>query len=107
VCVLYLTGKYDAREIARAVEFMERLGEETARFWYGQYYAAHAMHQVGGKKWKDWYERTSSKLLARQSPDGHWSSWKGSDDAVGPEYRTAIAVTVLSVPLNYLPIFQR
>ena len=107
VCILYLTGKYDAREIARAVEFMESLGEETARFWYGQYYAAHAMHQVGGKKWETWYAKTRTKLLARQSPDGHWDTWKGTDDAVGAEYRTSIAVTVLSVPLNYLPIFQR
>jgi len=107
VCVLHLTGQYDAREIERAVEFMESLGEETARFWYGQYYAAHAMHQVGGKKWETWYYRTRKDLLARQSPDGQWGSWKGSDDAVGPEYRTAIAVIILSVPLNYLPIFQR
>lgn len=107
VCILQLTGKYDANEIARAVEFMESLGEEKARFWYGQYYAAHALHQVGGKTWRDWYARTRGRLLERQSPDGHWASWKGSDDSVGPAYRTAIAVTVLSVPLNYLPIFQR
>ena len=107
VCILHLTGRYDAKEIVRAVEFMDSLGEETARFWDGQYYAAHAMHQVGGRKWETWYARTRTKLLARQSPDGQWGSWKGSDDAVGPEYRTAIAVTILSVPLNYLPIFQR
>jgi squalene cyclase len=107
VCILHLTGKYDAREIGRAVEFLETLGEETGRFWYGQYYAAHAMHQVGGKKWETWYARTRGQLLGRQSPDGSWASWKGTDDAVGPEYRTAVAVTILSVPLNYLPIFQR
>jgi len=107
ICILQLTGKYEAQEIARAVEFMAGLGEETARFWYGQYYAAHALHQVGGKTWRDWYARTRGRLLERQAPDGHWGSWKGSDDAVGPAYRTAIAVTVLSVPLNYLPIFQR
>lgn len=107
VCVLQLTGQYDAAEIARAVAFMETLGEETARFWYGQDYAAHAMHQVGGKKWEAWYARTRTQLLGRQSPDGSWGSWKGTDDAVGPEYRTAVAVTVLSVPLNDLPIFQR
>ena len=107
VCILQLTGKYDAREIARAVEFMESLGEETARFWYGMYYAAHAMHQVGGRKWEAWYAKHRARLLERQSPDGHWASWKGSDDAVGPEYRTPVSVIVLSVPLNYLPIIPR
>ena len=85
---------------------MDRLGEE-GRFGYGPYDAAHAMHPVGGTKWNEGYTRTGQKLLARQPPDGHWDSWKGSDDAVGPEYRTATAVMILSVPLNYLPIFQR
>jgi hypothetical protein len=26
---------------------------------------------------------------------------------VGPQYQTAIAVLILSVPANYLPIYQR
>jgi len=105
ICVLQLTGNYEAKEIAKAVEFLERVGEEKKHYWYGQYYAAHAMHQVGGKKWEDWYTKNKKSLLASQAPNGSWTN-KGSDDGVGIPYSTAIATIVLSVPLNYLPIFQ-
>lgn len=107
VCVLQLSGQYDAKEIARAVEYIEGNREERKHFWYGQYYAAHAMHQVGGKKWEEWYVKTRDRLLSKQSPAGSWTSGLGSDDGVGPTYQTAIAVIILSVPADYLPIFQR
>jgi len=105
ICVLQLSGLYDAQEIAKAVEYLEKTGDEKRHYWYGLYYTAHAMHQVGGKKWEEWYTRIRDKLLAKQTPAGSWSGM-GSDDGVGPAYTAAIAVIVLSVPLNYLPIFQ-
>jgi len=104
VCVLQLTGNYDAKEIEKAVEFLDS-HEEKKHYWYGQYYAAHAMHQVGGKKWEDWYTKTRKRLLGSQAPNGSWTN-QGSDDGVGIAYSTAISTIILSVPLNYLPIFQ-
>ncbi len=107
VCVLQLSGKYDATEIARAIEFLETKSDDKRHWWYGQYYAAHAMHQVGGKKWEDWYARSRTRLLAKQDAKGAWVGGSmGSDDGVGGQYQTAIAVIILSIPLNYLPIFQ-
>jgi squalene cyclase len=106
ICVLQLSGQYDAKEIGRAVEYLEKQEKESKHFWYGQYYAAHAMHQVGGKKWEEWYSKTRSRLLSKQQPNGSWQGGLGSDDGVGPAYQTAISVIILSVPLNYLPIFQ-
>jgi prenyltransferase beta subunit len=107
VCVLHLTGQYDAKEIAKAIEFLEKNTEEKKHFWYGHYYASHAMHQVGGKQWADWYKKMRDRLLAKQQPNGAWTSGLGSDEGVGPQYQTAIAVIILSVPANYLPIFQQ
>jgi prenyltransferase beta subunit len=106
VCVLQLSGKYDAKEIERAIEFMEKKNDDKQHWWYGQYYAAHAMHQVGGKKWEDWYGRMRTRLLAKQDATGAWTKGMGSDDGVGGHYQTSIAVIVLSIPMNYLPIFQ-
>ena len=106
VCVLQLSGQYDAKEIARAVEYMEQSGDEKRHFWYGHYYAVHAMHQVGGKKWEAWYTGIRDRLLPKQEAAGNWSGGLGSDDGVGSTYQTAIAVIILSVPMNYLPIFQ-
>jgi squalene cyclase len=105
VCVLQLSGDYEAKEIAQAVDYLERTGDDYQHYWYGHYYAAHAFHQVGGKKWEDYYERMKARLLATQRASGEWS--ERMEAHVGPAYQTAIAVLILSVPANYLPIYQR
>lgn len=105
VCVLQLSGKYDAKEIARAVDYLVKTADDYQHYWYGHYYAAHAFHQLGGKKWEEYYSRLQTKLLATQRPSGEWS--ERMEAHVGPQYQTAIAVLILSVPADYLPIYQR
>lgn len=105
VCVLQLCGEYEAREITRAVEWMEKIADDNQHYWYGHYYAAHAFHQLGGKKWEDYYTRLKIKLLASQRAGGEWM--ERLEGHVGPVYQTSIAVLILSVPANYLPIYQR
>lgn len=105
VCVLQLSGDYEAKEIAQAVQYLERTGDDRQHYWYGHYYAAHAFHQVGGKKWEEYYDRLKARLLATQRATGEWS--ERMEAHVGPQYQTAIAVLILSVPANYLPIYQR
>jgi len=105
LCVLFLTGEYTAKEIPNAVDYLKRNFESYQHFYYGHYYAAHAMHQVGGKDWEEWYGKLTSYFLPRQSPDGSWATTTRRE--VGPVYQTSIAVIILSVPANYLPIFQR
>jgi hypothetical protein len=108
VCVLQLTGEYKAAEIPDAIAYMKQhaySGHGRYHFWYGHYYASHAMHQVGGKEWEDWYNRACDTFLRTQSADGSWSGRERFE--VGPVYQTSIAVIILSVPMNYMPIFQR
>lgn len=105
VCVLQLTGEYKAREIPKAIRYMQANFDDRSHRYYGHYYASHAMHQVGGKVWKDWYERLVRTFLPRQRSDGSWPGTSGG--SAGPVYETSIAVIALSVPMNYLPIFQR
>jgi squalene cyclase len=105
VCVLQLCGDYEAKEIARAVEWMEKTADDGQHYWYGHYYAAHAFHQLGGKKWEEYYGRLKTKLLSSQKAGGEWS--ERMEAHVGPVYQTSIAVLILSVPANYLPIYQR
>jgi prenyltransferase beta subunit len=106
MCVLQLSGEYDAEQIPKAVEYLKDNFHSRQYFWYGHYYAAHAMHQVGGKDWEEWYDRLKSTVLPMQQADGSWSRGYSGSEA-GPVYATAIAVIALSVPANYLPIFQR
>ena len=105
VCVLQLCGKYDAKEIEGAVKYLEREGDDRQHYWYGHYYAGHAFHQLGGKRWEDYYGRMKVKLLATQKSSGEW--YERMEQHVGPAYQTAIAVLILSVPSHYLPIYQR
>lgn len=105
VCVLQLSGDYEAKEIAQAVRYLERTEDDGQHYWYGHYYAAHAYHQIGGQKWEEYYGRMKARLLATQRTTGEWS--ERMEAHVGPQYQTAIAVLILSVPANYLPIYQR
>jgi hypothetical protein len=105
VCVLQLCGEYDAKEIAAAVGYLEDVGDDRQHYWYGHYYAAHAYHQLGGKKWEEYYSRMKARLLAGQRTTGEWL--ERQEMHVGAAYQTAIAVLILSVPTHYLPIYQR
>ncbi|HEX4607587.1 MAG TPA: prenyltransferase/squalene oxidase repeat-containing protein [Urbifossiella sp.] len=106
VCVLQLSGEYDADEIKKAVEYLDRTANDNQHYWYGHYYAAHALHQVGGEVWEQYYERMKTHLLTTQRPSGEWYDAR-REAAYGPTYQTAIAVLVLSVPTHYLPIYQK
>src|SRR5262249_46746421 len=105
VCVLQLCGKYDAKEIAAAVNYLEDVGDDRQHYWYGHYYAAHASHQLAGKKGEEYYSRMKARLLGSQRTTGEWL--ERQEMHVGAAYQTAIAVLVLSVPTHYLPIYQR
>lgn len=104
-CVLFLSGEYTAKEIPEAVKYLEQNFETPIHFYYGHYYATHAMYQVGGERWEGYYKRLNDYFLSRQSPDGSWA--QTSRREVGPVFQTSIAVITLSAPAHYLPIFQR
>ena len=75
---------------------------ERSYYFYGHYYAAMAMWQAGGERWAKWYPAVRDELLSKQKSDGSWF-----DSAISPEFDTSMALLVLQVPNNYLPIFQR
>ena len=105
ICVLKLCGEYD-KQIDRSVEYLKRSMENPREhYWYGHYYACHAFHQIGGKEWEEYYKTIKKKFPEMQMADGSWS--RRDPQSVGPVYQTSIAIIALSVPANYLPIFQR
>lgn len=111
VCVLYLTGEAQTKDnekiqkLDRSVRYLKDRFDTHEHYWYGHYYAAHAMHQVGGEDWKNWYDQMARTWLPLQRADG---SITGHDRyAVGAVYETSIAVIGLSVPMHCLPIYQR
>jgi hypothetical protein len=72
-------------------------------YYYGQYYAALAMWSAGGDYWRTWFPAVRDELLARaRANSGTWT-----DQFNGSAYATAMALIVLQLPNNYLPILQK
>ena len=72
-------------------------------YWYGQYYAALAMWTAGDDYWTTWLPAIRDELLAKARRAA--ATW--TDVSHGSAYATAMALIVLQLPNNYLPILQK
>lgn len=109
---LYSAGIYEGKEIEKGLKYLQNFtpGRQfTSReippqhYWYGQYYAALAMWTAGDEYWTQWFPAIRDELLTRRRSSGN--SW--SDPYHGPAYATAMALIILQLPNNYLPILQK
>jgi hypothetical protein len=117
VVALYSAGVYKEEEepIKKGLDYLMRykpgnnqagfLGnfEHQMHYFYGHYYAVQAMWTRGGNYWRDWYPAIRNELLSSRRGDGSWDT----GIQLGPHYSTAMALIILQVPNNYLPILQR
>ncbi len=105
VAALQYAGIYDTPEVRRGLAYLERFTpgatEEQTHYFYGHYYAAQAMYQAGGEHWDKWWPAIRDELVTKQQAEG---SWRGQ---AGSEYGTAMALIILQMPKQSLPIFQR
>ena len=114
--------KKPAPELDRTLAYLERtygaMRNQYARhyfFYYGNYYAAQAMYNVGGlepARWERWYDRVRVDLLSLEQKGtapgsreevGWWQSNVGDTHT----FATAVAILILSMPFDYLPIHQK
>lgn len=107
IVALQSAGQYFGKEIDDGITYLRqytpeaRSGQRFNHYFYGHYYAAQAFWIRGGEDWLKWYPAIRDELNRRRSPQGYWA------DSIGNEYGTAMALIVLQMPNNYLPIFQR
>jgi hypothetical protein len=107
VVALQSAGEYDSKEVRDGIGYLRqyireiKLGNRYSHYYYGHYYAAQAMWLRGGSEWAEWYPAIRDELIRRQLPSGDWF------DTICNEYGTAMALIILQIPNNYLPIFQR
>ena len=79
-----------------------------SRFHYGVHYASHAMYQLGGRYWREFYPTMVETMLEGQLPSGAWQlDRSGGDSNFGQAYTTALAILSLTPPYQVLPIYQR
>lgn len=109
VACWFNAGQYDNPMALRALAYCKttidtgRDQRGTYGHWsYAHLYLAQVMYLRGGEDWGEYYPKIRETLLAAQQADG---SWEG--DAVGNVYGTAIALIILQLPYNNLPIMQR
>lgn len=106
VCCWYNAGEYGNPLAKRALEYCKPLikprGAEGGHDFYAHFYFAQALHLADDPFWKEYFPKRRDYLLAIQLPNGAW--W---GDSVGEVYGTAIALVVLQLPYNQLPIMQQ
>jgi hypothetical protein len=113
---LYSAGVYDGKEIERTLKYLAQFKPNLPlsrreipdmHWYYGQYYAAQAMWTAAARfpqYWNDWYPAIRDELLARvrSRGDGSWT-----DPMTCNHYASAMALIILQIPNNYLPILQK
>nr|WP_322975342.1 prenyltransferase/squalene oxidase repeat-containing protein [Aporhodopirellula aestuarii] len=102
-------GRYDSPLVTGASKWLlEHPPRNNDRFFfYGMYYYAQGMHQVGGESADTATRLTAELLLRLQTRAGHWVSYEGEERNIGIVYATTLAILSLGVRYHYLPIYQR
>ncbi|MGE9268666.1 MAG: prenyltransferase/squalene oxidase repeat-containing protein [Verrucomicrobiales bacterium] len=102
---LELCGQHGKPSTLKAGEFLLRnyRNIENNQFeFYGNYYNAQAMFQLGGRHWQEYANWMYEVYLQRQKENGSWHSREA-----GVVYGTATMVLAFTVPYRQLPIYQR
>lgn len=111
VATLYNAGQYENPVAIGALKYSLRLLKKNqdnpwrvyrGHTFYGMLYLSQALWVSGDKNWTKYFPKIREGLLARQTKSG---SWQG--DNTGYTYGTAIALFILQLPYQYLPIVQR
>lgn len=112
VVSLNCAGIYSDPAVSAGLRYLSRnrpspaaSGMQWGHYFYGQYYAAQAMWTAGGKLWAEWYPYVREELL--KHPDRNRSLGYWGDPRFSEDYATAMALIVLQIPNNYLPILQK
>ena len=104
VCCWFNAGEYDNPLALRALEFAKDripVGQRIGHWYYAHFYLAQALYLAGEDNWDDYFPKMRDELLRRQREDGSWH------DQVGATYSTSLALIILQLPYNQLPIMQR
>lgn len=110
---LQVCGLYDDPMVKKGSEYLiKSLEKNEIREWftYGHFYAAPAQYMVSGDAWRLWYEKVKAILLEDVKRENEMCYWEPKRDRgrdVGPTYCTAIFTSILAVPYNYMPLYQR
>ena len=79
-------------------------------YYFALFYISQGMFQVGGETWEDYRDSVGEILIEQQNGDGSWPfppDNRPQSRLTGDCYPTSLAVLVLSLEKQYLPMYQR
>lgn len=108
ILCLELCGKHLDPASMKGAKYLEQrfrqaLSGGGERF-YGLYYTAQGLFQIGGPVWRDFSTWMYDKFVPEQRADG---AWTGAGNNGSDIFSTAMTVLSLTVPYRMLPIYQR
>jgi len=113
IAVMYNSGEYDseivdgcyrylqAREQGR-IENPDYFGNVNYHWFYENFYLSQVKWHIGGAAWNTYFPQLRDELLERRRAGGCWNG-----DFQGRIYGTALAVMILSMPYENIPLFMR
>ena len=81
------------------------INNNFGHYYYGHYYAIHAMVQAGDDYYAEWYPLLRDALVGKQEKNGNWPGGAKGEKTIG--YETPAAIIMLATPYRYIPIYQR
>ncbi len=102
---LELCGLHGSPETEKAADYIMKTFRDLPgdQFeFYGNYYNAQGMFQIGGRYWAEYAAWMYDTYLGKQDDDGSWNSREA-----GRIYGTAMMTLAFTVPYRQLPIYQR
>lgn len=102
----YLAGEFENPRAKRALEYSKQnirtVGQHGGHDFYAHLYWAQALWVSKDPFWKEYFSARRDYLVKSQKADG---SWEG--DRVGDVYDTAVALIILQLPFQQVPIMQQ
>ena len=113
-----LFGAADEQRTRQALRYLSRYpltwdgNQYGGYFFFSGFYMVQGMFQFGGEDWESFGPRMTTLLLDHQAGDGSWPYPPGNVSqeqmtSTGPSYPVAMAVLMLSLDKQYLPMYQR
>lgn len=107
-----LAGERGSEMVMSALRFLKErspgiIDNNFGHYYYGHYYAIHAMVQAGDEYYAEWYPLIRDALIRKQAPDGSWNEGKNKNGNKFASYETPMAIIILATPHRYIPIYQR
>jgi hypothetical protein len=109
VATMYAAGQYSGDMVDGALAYALGTVPGTApsrsggsHFFYAHMYLSQVMYFRGGDQWTQYFQPLEQWLVEAQNGDGSWSG-----EFIGRTYGTSVALLILQLPANNLPLLQR